>query len=104
VILTIDVTDKEFQVTQAPRPKLDQLGQPRIDKQTKLPIWATQVVVTDEDGGEIISIVTVGEKPPNISVGDLAEVDGLIAHPWFNNNRSGVAYRAESIRVNKDYI
>lgn len=94
--LNIDTTDKEFVVTQAPQPKLDQNGEPRTDKITGMALWATQMVVTDESGGEIIRVNTIGE-PPKIDVGDPVLPQNLVALPWASNGRSGVAYRADAI-------
>lgn len=96
MILTIDIAGKEFQVTRDPSPKLDQQGEQRFNKESGLPMWATQVVVTDEDGGEIITIGTNGEKP-DFGVGDLVEPVDLVAIPWATNGRSGVAFKASRI-------
>jgi hypothetical protein len=59
-------------------------------------MWATQVVVTDESGGEVIRINTSGE-PPDVQVGDVVKVSNLVAIPWATNGRSGVAFRADAI-------
>lgn len=97
MILTIDVRGKEFQVTKHPEPKVDHTGTQRASKQTQEPLWSTQIVVTDDDGGEILSVTTEGEKPPGVRVGDLVDIHGLVAIPWATNGRSGVAYRADRI-------
>lgn len=97
--LTIDTTGKDFIVTKSPRPKLDQTGQQRVNKGTGGPLWATQLVVTDEDGGDIISVTTDG-RPADLEVGDGVEVFELIAIPWNSAGRgSGVAYQATSIKI-----
>lgn len=94
MILTIDVTNKEFQVTRATEPKADPKGgEQRLDRQSQEPMWVTQVVVTDDDGGEIIKFTTAGVNP-KLEVGDLIDVYGLIATPWTNNGRTGVAFNA----------
>jgi hypothetical protein len=97
VILNIDVAGKEFRVTEGPHPKVDNQGMQRSDKQSGQPIWSTQIVVTDESGGEIIKVSTAG-KAPDLEVGEEVEVIDLIAIPWATNGRSGVAYRATAIR------
>lgn len=98
VILNIDTTGKELVVTQNPEPKLDQTGRQRTDKESHEPLWSTQVVVTDDSGGEIIRIATAGE-PPDVKVGEEVRVDGLIAIPWSGNGRSGIAFRADTVRA-----
>lgn len=97
MILNIDVEDKEFQVTSPSRPKIDQLGIQRIDKETGQPLWMTEVVVTDHSGGEIIKISTAGEKP-DLDRGDPIEVFGLVGVPWVSGSRAGMAFRADSIK------
>lgn len=98
MILNIDVTGKDFVVTKEPWAKADQQGQQRLEKGTDLPMWSTQLVVTDTDGGEIIQVTTVGDKP-DLVPGDEVEVKGLIAFPWTSNGRNGITYRANSIEV-----
>jgi hypothetical protein len=97
MILTIDTADKDFIVTKRPTEKLDHLGQPRKNKNGEIQ-WLTQVVVTDESGGEVISVSTDG-RPGDLDVGDPVEVSGLVAIPWNANSRNGVAYRATSIKL-----
>jgi hypothetical protein len=99
MILIIDTTDKDFVVTQAPRQKLDQAGEPRKSKERPGQfLYTTQLVVTDESGGEIISVNTDG-TPGDLRPGDVVEVTGLVAIPWHTNGRSGTAYRAESVKA-----
>lgn len=97
MILNIDVTDKDFVVTRAPQPKYDQQGRARTDKATGKSLWGTQVVVTDESGGEVITINSSGPRP-NVDVGDVVEVLHLVALPWASGGRSGVAYRVDDIK------
>jgi hypothetical protein len=97
MILKIDTTDKDFIVTRRPTEKRDHAGQPRKSKDGETQ-WVTQVVVTDESGGEIISVNTNG-RPGDLDVGDPVEVSGLVAIPWNANSRNGVAYRATSIKL-----
>jgi hypothetical protein len=61
-------------------------------------MWSTQVFVLDDDGGEVITITTAGEKP-NVKVGQELAVSKLEALPWATNGRSGVAFRAVEIRA-----
>ncbi len=97
--LTIDTTGKRFTVTKRPEPKVDQNGKPRLEKGTDLPLWSTQVVVVDAEGGDIITITTVGHKIPDLEPEDPVTVEGLVAIPWQSTGRNGIAYRAESINL-----
>lgn len=97
MILIIDVTGKDFQVTNPSRAKLDNEGIQRIDKETRLPLWSTELVVTDNSGGEIIKVTTIGDQP-DLAQGDLVEVFGLIAMPWASHNKAGMAFRADAIK------
>lgn len=99
MILNIDMTGKEALVTLLPRPKVDNEGVQRTNKTSGLPMWSTQLVITDESGGEIISVATQGEKPPDLAVGDEVELVGVVAHPWSGNGRSGVSYSAQKIEL-----
>lgn len=98
MIMTIDTAGKDFIVTKAPAPKLDQLGQPRKDRETGESLWTTQIVVTDESGGEVISVTTAG-RPGDLDAGHSVEVSGLVAIPWSSNGRTGVSYRARSVKL-----
>jgi hypothetical protein len=98
LILNIDLTGKDIMVTKRPEPKLDQHGEPRLSKTTGEPLWRTEVVVTDSSGGEVISVNTNGQ-PNDLEPGDSVEITGMIAIPWFTNGRSGVAFRADSIKM-----
>lgn len=101
MILNIDTRGKEFVVTKDPSPKLDNNGVQRVDKRDGAPTWSTEVVVTDDSGGEILKINTSGGQP-DVERGDEVLPIGLEAIPWTTNGRSGVAYRAERIELVKD--
>lgn len=100
--LTIDTSGKRFTVTRKPEAKTDGTGQPRLDKPTGLPLWSTQMVVVDEEGGDIIAVTTVGTEPPDFLPDDPVRVIDLVAMPWVSNGRSGVAYRATNIIPDED--
>jgi hypothetical protein len=101
MILNIDVSGKDFQVTRPSRAKIDHLGVQRADKDTNEPQWMTELVVTDDSGGEVIKVTTTG-KQPDLERGDAVEVFGLVAIPWANGGKAGVAFRADSIRLADD--
>jgi hypothetical protein len=94
--LRIDTTGVTFVCTRTPEQRLNfDSGQPRIDKASQLPLWLVQVMALDADGGEVIAVTVAGE--PNVAVGQPVAVSGLMALPWSQDGRSGIAYRAEAI-------
>ncbi len=95
--LKLNTANKQLTATKEPVERLDQNGRQRSDKETGRLMWSTQVFVLDEDGGEVITIHTAGEKP-NVKVGELVTVSDLEALPWATNGRNGVSFRATAIR------
>src|SRR6202022_181259 len=49
----------------------------------------------DQSGGDVISVTVAGE--PKVSTGRAVTVTGLVALPWSQDGRSGIAYRAAAI-------
>jgi hypothetical protein len=95
--LEINVERKQFTVSRAPEPRTDAAGRQRKDKATDAPQWQVQLVAMDETGAEVIR-VTVAGAPPEVVPGQQVQVVGLVAFPWQQDGRSGVAFRAESIQ------
>jgi hypothetical protein len=77
---------------------MDQNNHQRIERGTGRPMWSTQVFVQDDDGGEVITVTTAGDRP-NVKVGQLVSLFKLEALPWATNGRNGVAFRAEEIKA-----
>jgi hypothetical protein len=96
--LYVDTNSKQVTVTKDPGEKLEQNGRQKVERGSGRPMWSTQVFVLDDDGGEVITITTAGEKP-NVKVGQLVTVSKLEALPWATNGRNGVAFRAEEIKA-----
>lgn len=96
--LYVDTSNKQVTVSRDPVEKADQNGRQRVERVTGRPMWSTQVFVLDDDGGEVITVTTAGEKP-NVKVGQLVLVSKLEALPWATNGRNGVAFRAEEIKA-----
>ena len=96
--LYVDTSTKQVTVSKEPVEKLDQNGRQKVERGTGRPMWSTQVMVLDDDGGEVIAITTAGEKP-NVKVGQPVTVSKLEALPWATNGRNGVAFRAEEIKT-----
>lgn len=95
--LIINTTGVQFFCTRAPEPRTAfDTGAARMDKETGLPLWQVQVAALDPSGGEVLNITVAGE--PEVSVGSPVQVQGLVAIPWAQGDRSGVAYRAASLR------
>ena len=99
--LRIDTTGVSFTCTRAPEQRVNfDTGRPRVDKATGVPLWLVQVMALDESGGDVISVTVVGE--PQVSAGRAVTVTGLVALPWSQDGRSGIAYRAEAITQTGD--
>jgi hypothetical protein len=96
--LYVDTSSKQVTVTKAPVEKADTNGRQKTERGTGRPMWSTQVFVLDDDGGEVITVTTAGEKP-NVKVGQVVAVSKLEALPWATNGRNGVAFRAEEIKA-----
>jgi hypothetical protein len=97
--LYVDTNGKKVTVTKDPIAKNDgQSDRQKTERGTGRLMWSTQVFVLDDDGGEVITITTAGEKP-NVKVGQELAVSKLEALPWATNGRSGVAFRAEEVRA-----
>ena len=94
--LEIRTESKQFTVSRAPEPRTDQSGRRRTEKDTGAPQWQLQLVAMDETGAEVIR-VTVAGNPPEVLPGQPVQVERLVAFPWQQDGRSGVAYRADAI-------
>src|SRR6202171_6074697 len=89
--LRIDTTGVSFVCTRAPEQRVAfDTGQPRIDRETGQPLWQVQLMALDVSGAEVIAVTVAGE--PGVTVAQPVQVDGLIAPPWNQDGRSGVAY------------
>lgn len=95
--LTIDITGVTFFCTRAPEPRTAfETGAPRLDKESGLPLFQVQLAALDSSGGEVLNVTVTGA--PQVAVGSPVVVEGLVAIPWAQGDRSGVAYRAASVR------
>ncbi len=97
--LELDTSKKQVTVSREAAEKTDgQSGRQKQERGTGRLMWSTQVIVLDEDGAEVISVTTAGEKP-NVKVGQPVALSKLEALPWATNGRNGVAFRAEEIKA-----
>ena len=93
--IKVDTTGSRYTVGAAPRPKNDMEGRQRQDRQTGAPLFTTQLVKVDDEGAEILAITTSGA--PSVEQGAEVRPVGLIAIPWQQGQRSGVAFKADRI-------
>ena len=99
--LKIDTAGVSFTCTRAPEQRVNfDTGQPRVDKATGLPLWLVQVMALDQSGGDVIAVTVAGE--PKVSTGRAVTVTDLVALPWSQDGRSGIAYRADAITEGAD--
>jgi hypothetical protein len=94
--LKVDTASKSIMCTKTAEPRTDfETGQPKIDKATGLVLWQVQLMVLDSDGADVISVTVPGE--PKVVVGQQVSVTNLVALPWNQNGKSGIAFRADAI-------
>lgn len=97
--LMINTEGVSFLCTRIAEQRTDRdTGAVRIDRETGLPLWQVQVAALDESGGEVLAVTVAGE-PGNMTTGSPVAIERLVAIPWSQGDRSGVAYRAASIRA-----
>ena len=96
--LYLDTSAKQITVSKVPAEKTDQNGRQRTERDTGRPMWSTQVFVLDDNGGDVITVTTAGEKP-DVKVGQVVTLSKLEALPWATNGRNGVAYRAIEVKA-----
>jgi len=95
--LYVDTKDKQVTVSRAPEEKKDQNGKQKSERDTGRLMWSTQVFVLDEEGGQVLSVTTAGEKP-EVKVGQPVTLSKLEALPWATNGKNGVAFRAIELK------
>ncbi|WP_018177137.1 hypothetical protein [Jongsikchunia kroppenstedtii] len=94
--LKIDTATTRHLVTKEPEPKTNfDTGGAKLDPVTGLAQYGVQLLAPDESGGEIITVTVAGD--PKLTVTQQVTVTGLVAIPWSQGDRSGVAFRADSI-------
>ena len=96
--LRIDTAGVSFVCTRSPEQRLAfDSGQPKMDRETGLPLWQVQLMALDASGADVIAVTVPGD--PNVTVGQPVQVEGLVALPWSQESRSGIAFRADAIRA-----
>lgn len=95
--LNIDVSGVQFFCTRGAEARTDrETGVPRMDRETGLPLWQVQVAALDATGGEVLAVTMAGER--SVAVGQMVTTRWPGRHPVVPGDRSGVAYRAASIK------
>jgi hypothetical protein len=99
--LLIDTTGMTFTVGSNFEPVTDyETKQPKTDRDTGAPLAQVQLICFYADGqgrprSEILTVKVPDPKP--VPAGSPVRVHELVANPWANNGRNGVAYRAAVI-------
>src|SRR4051795_11513752 len=95
--LPIDTSGMTFMAAAGARPVTDfETKQPRVDDNGEL-LYNLQVVALDPEGAQIITLRVPGD--PGVGQGAMLQLEGLVALPWSMGDRSGVAFRANRIKV-----
>lgn len=71
-------------------------GQPRIDRDTGLPLYQVGVCLMAGTQAEVINVSVAGE-PNGLAQGVPVLLRDLAAVPWENEGRHGIAFRASTI-------
>ena len=94
--LRIDTSGTRFIVTRPAEPRLNfDTGSPKVDTATGVPLYAAQLLALDDTGGEVLNVTVAGD--PKVTVTQSVSVSGLVAIPWAQGDRSGVAFRADAV-------
>ncbi len=93
--LEIRTEGVEFVVSRLPQPKNDADGRQKADRETREPLFTTELVAMDDTGAEVIKVTTAGE--PKVVKRQGVAVRRLVATPWNVDGRGGVAFRADAI-------
>jgi hypothetical protein len=93
--IKVDISASRYSVGVVPKPKSDMEGRQRTDRITGTPLFVTQLIKLDDDGAEIIPVTTPGA--PDVGQGAEVRPVNLVAIPWQQGQRSGVAFKADAI-------
>jgi hypothetical protein len=93
--LEIKTEGVDFVVSRTPKPKNDNDGRQKTDRETGELLHVTELVAMDETGAEVIKVTTAGA--PRVTKRQPVTVLQLVATPWTIDGRGGVAFRAEAI-------
>ena len=95
--IPVDTSGMTFMAAAPARPATDfDTRQHKTDENGEL-LYNLQVVVLDPDGAQVITLKVPGD--PGVGQGAMLELEGLVAVPWSMNERSGVSFRANRVKV-----
>ena len=94
--IKLDTSMIRFMITKPAEPKMDrEKGLQKIDEATGALLWQLQVMALDDTGGEILTVTLDSE--PTMKVGEFVQLHDLVAIPWSQGDRPGVAFRAAGL-------
>ena len=106
LVLDVPKIAYAFEVSANPEPKLRDLKtrEQKVDRDSGLPMWSTELTVKTTNGAQVILVTTVSHAKPSVSLGEMVEPVDLEALPWTNTDangqvRSGVAFKATELRA-----
>ncbi|MFF0445050.1 hypothetical protein ACFYT4_01295 [Streptomyces sp. NPDC004609] len=85
--------------TVAPSPRVAnrETGQLKIDRETGKTVFQVGLCLMSGTTAEVVNVNVPGE-PSGVQLGMPVQVRNLVAVPWENDGRHGIAFRAEEIK------
>ena len=91
--LKLDIRGVQFFLTKPAVPKVDrESGAQRADRDSGELLFTVQVMALDSSGGEVFAVTV--PAGPAVPVGQPVRLFDLVAIPWSQGDRNGVAFRA----------
>lgn len=84
-------------VAPAPRVANRETGQLRVDRETGKTMYQVGLCLMSGTTAEVVNVSVAGE-PSGIQIGIPVQVRNLVATPWENEGRHGIAFRADEIK------
>ncbi|MEU5341098.1 hypothetical protein AB0H18_09730 [Streptomyces sp. NPDC020766] len=84
-------------VPPAPRVANRETGQLRVDRETGKTMYQVGLCMMAGTSADVVNVSVAGE-PAGVQLGMPVAVRNLIATPWENDGRHGIAFRAAEIR------
>lgn len=84
-------------VPPAPRLQNRETGQVRVDRETGQTVYQVGLCLMSGATAEVVNVNVAGE-PRGVQLGVPVQVRDLVATPWENDGRHGVAFRAAEIK------
>jgi hypothetical protein len=84
-------------VAPAPRLANRETGQLRVDRDTGQTVYQVGLCLMAGSSADVVNVSVPGE-PSGVLLGMPVQVRDLVATPWENDGRHGIAFRAAEIR------